>query len=199
MLLYKSSIAFLTFNRAGSPVPISDFVAYSYGESWDSSCEKSRVPVQNQWVPVKKKRVRNWKCLGHYVTRQLIWSTDSKTLYHSILKLKYSPSILKLNKSLKNCASLNTTHNICLRNYTKGIFWQIHMLRWIDLCVPRDACHLWGFSCVRTKNAEVTNSLLYTIILFFGKRRPLYVWEGYIPLALRFNTCKRGRYSTNTK
>ena len=50
----------------------SDFVINSYGESWDSSCEKSWVPVQNQWIPVKKKWVRNWKFLGLYVTRQLI-------------------------------------------------------------------------------------------------------------------------------
>ena len=28
----------------------------SYGASWDSSCEKSWVTVQNQWVPVKKKK-----------------------------------------------------------------------------------------------------------------------------------------------
>ena len=55
MLLYKYSTAFLTFNRTGSPVPIINFVTYGYGESWDSSCEKSRVPVQNQWDPVQKK------------------------------------------------------------------------------------------------------------------------------------------------
>ena len=46
----------------------SDFVTNtcSYGESWDSSCEKSWVPVHNQGV-------LSWKCLGLYVTRQLIW------------------------------------------------------------------------------------------------------------------------------
>ena len=33
----------------------SDFATSSYGESWDSSCEKSWVSVQNHWVPVKKK------------------------------------------------------------------------------------------------------------------------------------------------
>ena len=34
----------------------SDFVTNSYGESWDSSCEKSWVPVQKQQlqVPVQK-------------------------------------------------------------------------------------------------------------------------------------------------
>ena len=29
-------------------------VTNSYGEYWDSSCEKYWVPVQKQWVPVKK-------------------------------------------------------------------------------------------------------------------------------------------------
>ena len=57
----------------------SDFVANSYSKSWDSSCEQSWVPVQNQCVPVKKKKwVRNWKCLGLYVTRQLIWRQTPK-------------------------------------------------------------------------------------------------------------------------
>ena len=54
----------------------SHFVSISYGESWDSSCKESWVPVHNQWVPVncsKKLGVRNWKCLGLYVTRQWIW------------------------------------------------------------------------------------------------------------------------------
>ena len=53
------------------------FVANSYGESWDSTYEKSRVPVQNQ-------RVRNWKCLGLYVTRQLIWLQNSVLQYTEI-------------------------------------------------------------------------------------------------------------------
>ena len=34
----------------------SDFATSSYGESWDSSCEKSWVAVQNYWVPVLKKK-----------------------------------------------------------------------------------------------------------------------------------------------
>ena len=39
----------------------------------------------------KKQRVRNWKSLGLYVTKQLLnLKTDSKTLYHSLLTLKYS-------------------------------------------------------------------------------------------------------------
>ena len=34
----------------------SDFVSNSYCEFCDSSCEKSWVPVQNQWVRVQKKK-----------------------------------------------------------------------------------------------------------------------------------------------
>ena len=33
----------------------SDFVTNSYGESYDSSCENSRVPVNNQWIPLQSK------------------------------------------------------------------------------------------------------------------------------------------------
>ena len=36
----------------------SDFLTNSYGESWDSSCEKSWVPVHNQCIPVKKKKTK---------------------------------------------------------------------------------------------------------------------------------------------
>ena len=56
-----------------------DFVTNSYVESWDSSCEKSRVPVKIQCVPVQKKEgILNWKCLGLYVWRQLIWRQTPK-------------------------------------------------------------------------------------------------------------------------
>ena len=78
----------------------SDFDTNSYGESWDSSCENSRVPVQNQWVPFKKKGVRNWKCLGCYVhvTRQLIWRQTPKlciTVY--LVLLFYTTTKAKRN------------------------------------------------------------------------------------------------------
>ena len=33
----------------------SDFVTNSYGESYDSSCENSWVPVNNQWIPLQSK------------------------------------------------------------------------------------------------------------------------------------------------
>ena len=62
-----------------------------YGESWDSSCEKSWVPVHDQCVPVKKKQgVLNWKYLGFYslCNQTVNMETGAKTLYHSLLKLK---------------------------------------------------------------------------------------------------------------
>ena len=81
----------------------SDFVTDSYGESWDSSCETSRVPVQNQWVPVKKKRVRNWKCLGLYVTRQLMWSQTPKpciTVYWNLNTVLLFSSTTKAKRNM---------------------------------------------------------------------------------------------------
>ena len=66
---------------------------------------------------LKKKRVWNWKFLGLYETRQFI---RRQTLYYSILKSKYSPSILIYNKGLKKYVSLNNSHNNCHRNYTNG-------------------------------------------------------------------------------
>ena len=75
----------------------SDFVTNSYGESWDAFCEKLD-PVQNhvQNVPVKK--TTNPIMLGPLCNQTVNLKADSKTLYYSILKLKYSPSILKHNK-----------------------------------------------------------------------------------------------------
>ena len=76
----------------------SDFVTNRYSESWDSSCEKSLVPVQCQWVPIKKIKALKLKMLGPLCNQTVNLKTDSKTLYYSLLKLKYSPSILKHNK-----------------------------------------------------------------------------------------------------
>ena len=54
---------------------LSDFVANSYGEFRESSCEKSLVPVQTHWVPVqenKESSIENTLAITVYVTRQLI-------------------------------------------------------------------------------------------------------------------------------
>ena len=65
--------------------------------SWDSFCEKWRVPVQNH-SPSLKRMSKKLKMLGLLCNQTVNLKTDSKTLYYSILKLKYSPSILKHNK-----------------------------------------------------------------------------------------------------
>ena len=52
-------------------MPFTDFVKNGFGESWDSSCEKSRVPslfITNE-SQLKKQGVLNWKYLGPYVAR----------------------------------------------------------------------------------------------------------------------------------
>ena len=47
---------------------------------------------------LKKKESLKLKMLGPLCNQKVNLRTDSKTLYYSILKLKYSPSILKHNK-----------------------------------------------------------------------------------------------------
>ena len=56
---------------AGYSYKLSDFVTKSYGESWDSSCEKS-------WVPVKKKTVSPLVFYNQVV--------NLKTLQNSVLQ-----------------------------------------------------------------------------------------------------------------
>ena len=45
-----------------------------------------------------KKKIQKLKMLGLLCNRTVNLKTDSKTLYYSILKLKYSPTVLKHNK-----------------------------------------------------------------------------------------------------
>ena len=102
---------------------VSQWFCYNYGESWDSSCEKSWFGLLcNQTVSLK---------------------TDSKTLYYSILKLKYSLSISKHNKGEKKYASLNNSHNNCHRNNMNGIFLQLQMFRSIDQSLHPTGCNPW--------------------------------------------------------
>ena len=76
------------------------------------------------------------KMLGPLCNQTVNLKTDSKTLYHSILKLQYRPSILRHNNGLKKYASLNNSHNNCHRNYMSGIFYKYTSSdRSMDLCV----------------------------------------------------------------
>ena len=67
-----------------------DFVTNSYGQSRDSSCKISSVPVKNQWVPVKKKTSPKLKMLGPSCNQTVIWRKTPKlciTVYSIIVLL----------------------------------------------------------------------------------------------------------------
>ena len=73
----------------------SNFVTNSYGESFDSSCEKIMSPCPEQVSPQLKSKqgVLKRKWLVPLCNQTVNLETDAKTLYYSLLKLKYSPSI----------------------------------------------------------------------------------------------------------
>ena len=81
------------------------------------------------------------KMLGPLCNQTVNLKTESKNLCYSILKLKYSPSILKQNNSQNNWHS----------NYTNRMFLQKHMFRSIDRRLlptermPWIILLLWGF------------------------------------------------------
>ena len=69
-MVQQNAWVVLLFN--GKVRDVNGLVTNSYGQSWDSSCEKYWVPVQKYWVPdIKNIQVCNWKCFGLCVTRQL--------------------------------------------------------------------------------------------------------------------------------
>ena len=88
---------------------------------------------------------------------------DSTTLYYSILKLKYSPSISKHKKCSVKYASLNNSHYNCHSNYTNKLFLQKRMFWLIDRSLPPTGrmpwinLRLWGFLCVRDAGRRGNN------------------------------------------
>ena len=128
-----------------------------YGEFCDSSYEKSWVSVQNQWVPFKK-QIQNWKCLGLYVTRQLIWRQTQNLCITIYWNFYVNWSTKKANRNIHRYTTAIITATEITR--TSGIYVQI------DLCVPWDVCHelfyVFGdFSVSRMQAIEVTKSLQY--------------------------------------
>ena len=127
---------------------------------------KNHVSHSRNIESKSKKTVWNWKCLGLYLTRQLIWShADSKTLYYSILKLNINLLFKSTTKAKRNLHCWTTAIN-CHRNYTNGIFLQINMFRaidwslhptgrmpWINYLVS------WGFLCIRDAGHRGNKSL----------------------------------------
>ena len=109
--------------------------------------------------------------------------TDPKTLYYSILKLKNSPSILKHNKGFKKYALLNNSHNNFHRNYTNGIFLQIHVFRSDNQSLHRMGCmswiilRLWGFLCVRDARCRGSKIIdLQSLILNLQHFSIVIIW-----------------------
>ena len=154
------------FKNTSMEPEINDFVTNSDDEWWDSSREKSWVPVQNQWVLVQKTTSPKLKMIWPSCNQTVNLNKDSKALYYRILKFKYGLSISKHKKCSMKYASLNNSHNNCHSNYTNRLFLQNNCSdRLIDLCLLRDACH--GLFCVfgdfyapGTQDAEVTKSLV---------------------------------------
>ena len=93
----------------------SDFVTNSYSESWDTSCEKSWVPVLNHWVPVEKEKSQNERAL-------IFIKPDSYS------KDRLPTSLLQFTKILmKNIVLfllLNNSQNDGHRNHKNRIFFK---------------------------------------------------------------------------
>ena len=117
MVQQNAWVQVLLFNGKVGDVNIYSVVlaTNSYGESWDSSCEKYWGPVQKHWIPDKKNiEACNWKCLGLCVTRQLIWLislTDSKTLYYCSTNLRagHRANWPAVNTTLPGCFTSQRT------------------------------------------------------------------------------------------
>ena len=79
--------------------------------------------------------------------------TDSKTLRYSLLKEKYTPSIVKHNKDLNRCClttATRTATEITQTGYsTKNIFRSINLSFHPTGRIPQIILLLWGFLCVR--------------------------------------------------
>ena len=148
-------------------ISISDFVTNSYGESWDSSCEIH----ESQFTTIES-QFKN-KSPGSLCNHTVNLKTDSKTLYiYSLLKWKYTPSIVKHNKEKKKFVSLNNSNKNSHRNHTNRTFFK-NILRSINRslrlteCMPQIILCLWGFLCIRdagcrgNKITALSNHLIF--------------------------------------
>ena len=101
--------------------------------------------------PSLRQRALNWKCLGRYVIRTYR-KTYSKTLWYSILKLKYSP---KHRQEKNKYALLNNSH----RSHMNRTFYKI-FFRSIDQSFSSTGhMPVNYFYAPVTQHVEVTKSL----------------------------------------
>ena len=125
----------------------SDFVTNSYGESWDSSCWKSWVPLQNHWVPVQNK-MSPWIFCNHTVNLR----SDYKTLqvYWSKINFFYC----KAQKRLKEISIVYKQPKEQPQKFTQtGYSTKTSSDRLMVLCIhgmhTTKYCASWGFLCFR--------------------------------------------------
>ena len=99
-------------------------------------------PSPERMSPSQKKKSPKLKALGPLCNQTVNLKTDSKILSYSILKYKYSPSILSTTKAKRNMHR-ETAAMITATEITRtGYFYKYTSSdRSIDLCVLRNACY----------------------------------------------------------
>ena len=84
----------------------------------------------------KKLQVLNWKCLGLYVTRQLVWRQTQKLCIKQVTEIKimlYSVYRLKVQqKTKRKCVVLKTTARTATEITWTGYSTNYNILRWND-------------------------------------------------------------------
>ena len=103
----------------------SDFVTNCYSESWDTSCEKSWVPVLNHWVPVEKEKSQNERAL--IFIKPDSYSKDrlpTSLLQFTKILMKNIVLFLLLNNS-QNDGHRNHKNRIFFKKYLQTNYWSI--------------------------------------------------------------------------
>ena len=75
----------------------------TFTEITRTGCFYKYIILSKIMSPSSKTKSQKLKMLGPLCNQTVHLKTDSKTLFYSILKLKYGPSILKQNKGKKMC------------------------------------------------------------------------------------------------
>jgi len=143
------------------------------------SHESLSITNESQFTKTRSSKL---KLLGPLCNQSVNLETDAKTLYYSLLKLKYNQDFyitvsLKRKKDSSKYASLNSRWNHKHRTFYHKIFKSIdhslhpmgHML-WIILC-------LWGFLCLRDVGSRGNKITVWGC---------MYVWNRlWFPVSLR--------------
>ena len=120
----------------------------------------------------KKQGGQNWKCLGLYVTRQLICRQLPKLfITYSSLKLKHSPSI----KHNKDWNKINMhLHSNSHRNDTNRILYQTFCVLW-DICHDL-LCVFGDFFTSGTLDSDWGNKITVTLLHVWPHIQNTNIW-----------------------